>query len=739
MVTLSKQQIERFPEKIINFNTDLTTFRDPDTGECYMPGDYEYKLIQHLCNGKKLTNMDEFIGVRQEFEETGKYTSELPNRAPNSLYTKFWKREAKRCVDGYDTGYDFIPGYLYWYWNFCPIRKVVDVSDSGKTGKKRGKRVYGFPNIWDGDYLWFNYLEEAEKRGQHGANIKARGKGYSFKGGSMLNRNFYLIPKSMSYAIANDWGYLDGKDGLLSKAWEQQSFLDEHTEFRTRKLINKSKHKKAGYRIKNQEGVEIETGLFSEIIGISLDGDFDKVRGIRGKLALFEESGNNPVLDKSWVVSRSSFEEDDTVYGLMVAYGTGGSEGARFESLNRMVRKPSEFNIYGVPNVFETGRMQQKSAFFIGDYMNKRSYIDLEGETKGTSHILDAIDKELKEREKVKGNPRLLIQHMAEHPLNIEEASLQTEGSPFDVPKIRRQISELEVNPKYRGTTDYGWIQTDGKGKPRFVQDPLAKYVDNYPTSDKDPVGCVAIFEHPYKDYTDKIPFGMYIAGTDPVDFDRDEVKDTYSLASTFIMNVFSGNIVAEYTGRPQVTDDYYENLRKLLMYYNATCLYEANLKGMFVYFNNKNSTHLLAKEPKILRDEVGFKGAHMKRGYKTNKQTNAYSRQLLNKWTLEELEQYEDEDGQTRTKMRMETIRSKPLLDEMAQWNPDGNFDRVSAMGSLMLYYADREKYIAESREVSKTVADDPFWGKMVGDTRSKTRIGVTNVNGELVVTYNK
>ena len=76
-----------------------------------------------------------------------------------------------------------------------------------------------------------------------------------------------------------------------------------------------------------------------------------------------------------------------------------------------------------------------------------------------------------------------------------------------------------------------------------------------------------------------------------------------FSLGSCFVMNTITQQIVAEYTGRPEMADTFYENVRRLAVFYNATVMYENNIKGLYVYFVNRYSEHLLAEKPAILDD----------------------------------------------------------------------------------------------------------------------------------------
>lgn len=121
---------------------------------------------------------------------------------------------------------------------------------------------------------------------------------------------------------------------------------------------------------------------------------------------------------------------------------------------------------------------------------------------------------------------------------------------------------------------------------------------------DDKPEGSVVIWEYPVQDP----PFGLYIAGCDPYDHDE---SFTNSLGSTFIFKrVQAGEawqdvIVAEYSGRPATAEEYYENVRKLLVFYNARLLFENERKGIYPYFTNKHCDYLLADQPDKVISEV--------------------------------------------------------------------------------------------------------------------------------------
>ena len=223
------------------------------------------------------------------------------------------------------------------------------------------------------------------------------------------------------------------------------------------------------------------------------------------------------------------------------------------------------------------------------------------------------------------------------------------------------------------------------------------------------------IWEHPDME-TSQIPHGLYIAGCDPYDQDKSE---TGSLGSFFIYKRFyradktHDCIVAEYSGRPEFAEQFYENCRKLCLYYNAKCLYENQLKGLKTYFEQKNCVHYLYEQPQIIKDIIkdsrvnrGY-GIHMNRGTGGATGIKDQCELYLRKWIYEEREI----DGQKL--LNLYTIKSIPLLKELIAYDRDGNFDRVIAVMLCILQTHELHKIIIES-ELSKPMWDvEPFFKK--------------------------
>ena len=196
----------------------------------------------------------------------------------------------------------------------------------GNVRRKR-ERILNFPDFWDYDYFYFNAIEEAENQGKHMATLKCRQRGYSFKGASMLVRNYELIPGSKNFAVASEQKFLVG-DGLLTKAWQIMDFVDKHTAWSKQRLTSTRLERVSGYKVTDEFGKQTEQGYLSSITGITLKNDPERLRGTRGKLVLFEEGGKFPNLETAWRIEQPAVETDDGVaFGLLCLFGTGGTEG----------------------------------------------------------------------------------------------------------------------------------------------------------------------------------------------------------------------------------------------------------------------------------------------------------------------------------------------------------------------------------------------------------------------------
>lgn len=642
---------------------------------------------------KKIINSNKFRQAALNFINTGSYCN-FPEST--SEYFKFWDEESKRCVDGYtaDDG-DFISGYNYFYLNYCPIQRIVYTVLENKKVKKT--RELQFPDFYDYDYYFFQAMQEAEDEGKHLCALKSRRKGYSYKNAAMACRNYYLIPGSKTYIYASNKQYLT-EDGILTKAWDYMDFIDKNTAWGKKRSVNTQMRKRAGFFTKDEYGNQIELGYKSEIIGVTLKDNPDVVRGKAGKLIIFEEAGSFSELGAAWQIARPSVEQDGVAFGTMVAFGTGGDSGSHFETLKDMFYNPEGYNCLGFDNIWDESAATKECGFFIPQYTNldfrdtegNRMYMDSDGNTMYKKSLEFILEERRKVIENATSN-NTIDRYVAEHCVTPSEACLEFNGNIFPKKELQEQLSLLRTNKKLQNHKQIGDLVQQPDGSLKWTIKKTGD-ITRYPLRQgDDPTGSIVIWEHPNKDAS----AGLYIAGIDSYDYDE---SSTTSLGSCFIykrvqsIEQYSDIIVAEYTGRPKSAEDFYENVRKLLIYYNARAMYENQNKGIFVYFTNKHCDYLLADQPDIINDIVSNSKVNRKKGCHMNKQIKQWGWGLIKDW-LNDI----NADG----KKNLYNIMSEPLLEELIAANDVVNVDRVMALTQVMIY---REQlYNVKVKEIKK------------------------------------
>ena len=654
---------------------------------------------------KKIYNSDKFRQSALFFQEHGCYT--LAPRGTTD-YNSYWDRETDRCLNGYVApDGDAITGYHYFYLNYSPIMKLEEVEYTDRYGNKRTRRerIFGFPRFWDSDYYYFNAIEEAENEGKHMAVLKCRQRGYSFKGASMLVRNYELIPGSKNFAVASEQKFLVG-DGILTKAWQIMDFIDKNTDWSKQRLTSTRMERVSGFKVKDELGKETEQGYLSAITGITLKNDPERLRGTRGKLVLFEEGGKFPNLETAWRVEQPAVETDDgKAFGLLIAFGTGGTEGGAFDGLKNMFYHPDAFNILGFPNIWDDGAENTKCGFFAPAYWNMEGE-DEEGES--------AIEELIAQRNKVKdggATQQSIDRFISERPIKPQEACLELGKNIFPRKLLMDQLTRIRTNTKLQNMKHIVDLEWDGNGQVKATEKKTGD-ITTYPLKKDDkPRGSVVIWEYPVKDP----PFGLYIGGCDPYDHDE---SFTNSLGATFIFKrvkageAWNDVIVAEYTGRPDTAEEYYENVRKLLTFYNARLLFENERKGIYPYFTNKHCDYLLADQPDKIITEV-FKDSRVQRrkGCHMTKQIRAYGEGLILEWLMEEYE-----PGHPN----VERVYSEPLIEELIENDGIKNVDRLIALCMVMIYREELYQVkVSAAKEENKQVElfELPLFGQKYWD----------------------
>lgn len=674
------------------------------------PRDDKGRIIVDLVNPHILEDMDYFRPSAIHFEKYGTFTNLRPNANPNSEYGKWIREERRRIWDGYvrESDGEWVTGYMYWFLNYSPmmLSKIREYKDkNGKKKKsKRADRVEALPECWEGIYWRFHCLDQASngglynnfEGGQHMAELASRGKGKSYSLASILNHIFVVgeneeaHEKVKGIVTAYQKEYLT-KDGVLNKFVDMANFCATNTQFPRKRLKNSLQEMTWIMGYKDVE-LDIERGTQNTVLGVSSKDDESKLRGKRAAKILIEEFGTFPRLVDLYNVLLPSVQEGDIVFGQIYMLGTAGDNESDFAGAQEIMYNPKGYNMYALPNVFDKyNQGKPYFVFFFPGYVNRKGCYN----ENGVSDVIKALIEILMNRYRVKYNstdPNTIIKTIAEVPITPAEAIVKTGVNMFPVADLTERIGQLDANPTEYDDVYVGDLVFNKDGQVEY-KPTSATPIRDFPHKDNKIEGAIEIYQLPEIDRNTGKPYNdRYILGADPYD---DDESNTMSLGSIFVLDLWTDRIVAEYTGRPPFADDYYEICRKLCLFYNGRLNYEYNKKGLFSHFSTRNSLYLLTdvldflKEKQMMKDGYGNKS----KGTNASPAINAYARSRLRSWLLAPVPIMQTIDGEEKEVMvpRLFTVRNRALLKELINYNSEGNFDRISAMGMLMLLREDR------------------------------------------------
>ena len=674
------------------------------------PRDDKGRIIVDLVNPHILENMDYFRPSAIHYEKYGTFTNLRPNANPNSEYGKWIREERRRIWDGYvrESDGEWVTGYLYWFLNYSPmmLSKIREYKDkNGKKKKsKRADRVESLPECWEGIYWRFHCLDQASngglynnfEGGQHMAELASRGKGKSYSLASILNHIFVVgenkdaHEKVKGIVTAYQKEYLT-KDGVLNKFVDMANFCATNTQFPRKRLKNSLQEMTWTMGYKDME-LDIERGTQNTVLGVSSKDDESKLRGKRAAKILIEEFGTFPRLVDLYNILLPSVQDGDIIFGQIYMLGTAGDNESDFAGAQEIMYNPRGYNMYALPNVFDKyNQGKPYFVFFFPGYVNRKGCYNEDG----VSDIIKALIEILMNRYRVKYNstdPNTIIKTIAEVPITPAEAIVKTGVNMFPVADLTERIGQLDSNPTEYNDVYVGDLVFGKDGQVEY-KPTSAQPIRDFPHKDNKIEGAIEIFQMPEIDKNTNKPYNdRYILGADPYD---DDESNTMSLGSIFVLDLWTDRIVAEYTGRPPFADDYYEICRKLCLFYNGRLNYEYNKKGLFSHFSTRNSLYLLTdvldflKEKQMMKDGYGNKS----KGTNASPAINAYARSRLRSWLLAPVPIMQTIDGEEKEVMvpRLFTVRNRALLKELINYNSEGNFDRISAMGMLMLLREDR------------------------------------------------
>lgn len=713
------------------------------------PRDSRGRIIVDLANPHILENMDYFRPSALHYEKYGTFTNLRPNANPNSEYGKWIREERRRIWEGYvrESDGEWVTGYMYWFLNYSPmmLSKIREYKDkNGKKRKsKRADRVEALPECWEGIYLRFHCLDQASNGGlynnfdggQHMAELASRGKGKSYSLASILNHIFVVgeneeaHEKVKGIVTAYQKEYLT-KDGVLNKFVDMANFCATNTQFPRKRLKNSLQEMTWIMGYKDVE-LDIERGTQNTVLGVSSKDDESKLRGKRAAKILIEEFGTFPRLVDLYNVLLPSVQEGDIVFGQIYMLGTAGDNESDFAGAQEIMYNPKGYNMYAIPNVYDKfNQGKPYFVFFFPGYVNRKGCYNEDG----VSDVIKALIEILMNRYRVKYNstdPNTIIKTIAEVPITPAEAIVKTGVNMFPVADLTERIGQLDANPTEYDDVYVGDLVFNKEGQIEY-KPTSAQPIRDFPHKDNKIEGAIELYQMPEIDKNTGKPFNdRYILGADPYD---DDEANTMSLGSIFVLDLWTDRIVAEYTGRPLYADDYYEICRKLCLFYNGRLNYEYNKKGLFSHFSTRNSLYLLTdvldflKEKQMMKEGYGNKS----KGTNASPAINGYARSRLRSWLLSPVPIMQTIDGEEKEVLvpRLFTVRNRALLKELINYNSEGNFDRISAIGMLMLLREDR--MIRYQGDVSKEKQEkanssydgnDPFF-KRNYDSRFRQQI---------------
>lgn len=541
-----------------------------------LPRDSEGKIIVDITQPHILEDIDYFRPSAIHYQKYGRFTDLRPNANPNSEFGKWIREERRRCLYGYIRPYDgeWITGDHYFFLNYCPISLLKKSSNGGR----KAMRVIDFPFSWEGNYYRFHYLNQAREHGLMAAELARRGCGKSFCAAAMLAKRFILgesfevNKRVVSYITATDKAKLTGGDQTLDKFQFYIDFIAENMQWPSRRLYNSlaDMNWQMGYKDLN---TGTNKGTLNSVVGKSSQNDASKLRGTRGVLYLFEEAGTFDNLLTLWSNLLPSVSDGESVFGLMYLFGTSGDQQSDFAAMQEIMYNPVGYKTYGLKNVYDKeGQGRPTFTYFFPAYINRSDCYDEQGNSDVTKALLEILIN----RYNVKYNStdiNTITKCIAEIPITPQEAILRTRGNIFPVADLTQRLAEIDNDPHTFDDVYVGDLtqEKDGTVSFKLTGD---QPIRDFPLKDNKVSGALEIFKMPEKDAQGKVFPQRYIIGHDPVDNDE---ADTMSLSSTFVLDLWTDTIVAEYTGRHQFADDNFEMLRKLGLFYNAKILYEAH------------------------------------------------------------------------------------------------------------------------------------------------------------------
>jgi hypothetical protein len=642
--------------------------------------------------------------------ENVKYSEWLINqpRLPDKTsqeYKPFFDFHKKLCLDGFMMDGVFINPFLYWHLNLWHTE--VDVMDD----RGRIYQKYANPSLRDNEWLVTNEIDRAhaEKRGLVILGIRRFAK-------SVLEASYIAWGATFDENSQNVIAGLNAPDIKLitDKLDKGLNFLPEY--FRWQRVEDNWKNQ-VTLGIKTKGGERIP---FSQILIRNLDegNNEEAIAGTKPRKLIIDEIGKGSFL-RGLQAAVPGFT---TPFGWgcsPILTGTGGDM-KRFMDAKSLMFDVDNYNFLTYNNEEDTKRvhglfisnkyrMEAKEDSTLGAYVNAPKTSELHNVKMLVSNEekADKITNDNLERLKKAGDRVAFLKEKMYYPQKVDDIFLNEDTNIFDIEAAKRQKTRLLQNE--RTGTPVILFNDEGKIGHEFTD---KMPITNFPLKSTDRKDApIVIYEFPIENP----PYGLYVAGVDP--YRQGQAKYSTSLGSVYIykrMHDLTGEkyqdmFVASYCARPDKKETWEEQARLLIKYYNARALCENDDISFIEYMKSKGDAHYLEKQPQWLLEVIP--NTTVKREYGIHRSAQKiidYLHTSLKRYMEDVIYSEKDDNGiVTREVAGVSKIFDPMLLEEIIQYNDEGNFDRI----------------VAAELAIAQALKMDPILGKIGGTSDDRVK----------------
>lgn len=668
----------------------------------------------------KFVNTELFNEAARTYQATGKYTQFKVDSIP---HRQFRRRECDRRRNGFsapcwqnpDGSIEdvWITGGHYNFLNYTRMERTnessVIVTEHGATAKK----IYSFPSFIDAQFWTWQIIEFCRRNGLHLIIDKTRRGGFSYIMAADSSNEVNLSKHKVVIHVAADNKYLIKQGGLSDFAVNNLKFFEEKTPFKRGIFSPTADSFKLGYRMKN--GVEADDSWSSSLLSVSANNNPDCAIGKDAVTIKVEELSTMQNFDDFMNVTEPTMTVGTRTTGTLMAWGTATA--ANMQIFEQNFYNPRAFNFMPFENVWDNDARNEVCGFFKSYAWGLEGEIDgVKGfDEDGNSNLRIGLKLAARERIKKKETAKTFseyLNYLGQRALFPVESFSSASENIFSSEALNKFEDKLRVDNSYKFYTD-GELFEDGTKKIYFksnarirIENPDMKtydYIQGVPRrGNEDPHGCIRVWFAPEYEETyindrlvRSILPGTYVAVYDPVGIDKDkkEITDRHSHNSIFVIemprerNGFKPKLCAAYYGRTERLEEADEKFYRLCKWYNCigTGLVEINRGETVSNFRKWKATKYLGYEPLYVWDSAVKEKVSTSYGYNIGSGPKKLDGlRLLKEFLYEVIGKNEfGEDIYV-----FERFLDYQTILELKKFNAEGNFDRISSLILLGIYW---------------------------------------------------